>query len=383
MSYGRSWASWYREAIKWYPILPTVEQRRLARNGQIDRIIESNLRFVLAIAKKRGGWYGLWIGDAVGIGNLAIVEAAARYRPECRATFTTYAKEWIEGAIKRAVLKRSEIVPHEIQPHIQSDGEGDADRDGLSPFEAAVSSKIDPEPETMQPHSITPDPERELQRVERMAEIRMAVQRLEWPERHVIDMRYGLDGGEGLTRLEVAERLFQIDGLVVTEDGVRQIEKRALKRLRKHGGWRMRKPKEPRPPARVPKELPCEHTRNDRHGDRWPWPFACPVLKYPFRYMEDELERTPDRPKPPAPPVIWIARYGHLIHLHLESGRPYMIPSGNLGGPSWPWRTTRVRKTHERIPKHRCGRHIQGIRAITERPARAKLKRIKVCSSAA
>jgi len=367
------WFRWYRDLMRQAP--PDLP-----------------LRLVFSRARERSKYRPSWLPDLVGAGNLGLVEAMSRYRPERRTKLSTLAYVWIDGAILRWIEQETEhrrpLMTFPGPSGVQVD---DPDDDRFENFLRAIGIE-DEEPEDRVRSGQHGDPERELQRVERIAELRLTIMRLEWPERHVIDMRYGLDGGDGLTRKRIAERLWRIGGLIVNEDGVREIERRALRRLRKWGHWRYRKPK-PRQPQRWTEEQPCEHTINGRHESRWPWPFVSGVQartlgkhkKHPFSYRLHELERTASSVNRIPLPEIWTARparrspylklrYPPLIDdLNAQGADPSAVyvaagHAGDMGGPRRPWRRTRLKKAYESVPQCICGSHNTSMSERGKRP---------------
>lgn len=108
----------YLEQIRRYPLLSPEEERALAREVQSssweawdarDRMIRSNLRLVIAEAKR---WQnrGLPLADLVEEGNVGLVHAVEKFDPEMNTRFSTYAMWWIKQAIRRAIQDRVKTV---------------------------------------------------------------------------------------------------------------------------------------------------------------------------------------------------------------------------------------------------------------------------------
>ena len=73
------------------------------------RLVESNLRFVVALAKKyaRSGYP---IHELINEGNLGLIEAASRFDPERGVRFVTYAGWWVRQAILAAIARYGQAV---------------------------------------------------------------------------------------------------------------------------------------------------------------------------------------------------------------------------------------------------------------------------------
>jgi RNA polymerase primary sigma factor len=94
----------YLKEISVIPLLTQEEEQRLsilAQKGDFaarQKLIESNLRFVIKIAKKYSKRPGQLL-ELINVGNLGLIEAATRFDPERNVRFTTYAIWWIRQAI--------------------------------------------------------------------------------------------------------------------------------------------------------------------------------------------------------------------------------------------------------------------------------------------
>ncbi|MFQ5971759.1 MAG: RNA polymerase factor sigma-32 [Alphaproteobacteria bacterium] len=75
----------------------------------LHRLIEAYARFVVRIAWGFRG-YGLPIGDLIQEGNIGLMEAASRFDPERNARFSTYGSWWIMAAIQDYILRHNSMV---------------------------------------------------------------------------------------------------------------------------------------------------------------------------------------------------------------------------------------------------------------------------------
>lgn len=74
-----------------------------------EKLVRSNLRLVVNIAKKYGG-RGISLGDLIEEGNLGLIKAVDYFDPERGTRFSTYAAWWIKQGIKRALLENIQPV---------------------------------------------------------------------------------------------------------------------------------------------------------------------------------------------------------------------------------------------------------------------------------
>lgn len=98
----------YLKEISKIPLLTADEEKELGRRVQkgdrqaLQKLVESNLRFVIKIARKYRG-IGIPFMDLINEGNLGLMEAAKRFDPDRNVRFTSYAVWWIRQAILHAL----------------------------------------------------------------------------------------------------------------------------------------------------------------------------------------------------------------------------------------------------------------------------------------
>jgi RNA polymerase primary sigma factor len=115
VSGGRSSLDLYLNEIRRYPLLSRddeVELARRARAGDMqaqEKLVRSNLRFVVSIAKKYVG-NGVPLEDLINDGNLGLVKAAERFDPERGFKFISYAVWWIRQSILVSVSENSRMI---------------------------------------------------------------------------------------------------------------------------------------------------------------------------------------------------------------------------------------------------------------------------------
>lgn len=104
----------YLKEISKIPLLTADEEKELGRRVQkgdkaaLQKLIESNLRFVIKIAKKYRK-SGLPFLDLINEGNIGLMEAARRFDPERKVRFTSYAVWWIRQAILHYLSQSSQV----------------------------------------------------------------------------------------------------------------------------------------------------------------------------------------------------------------------------------------------------------------------------------
>jgi len=223
------------------------------------RFVESNLRLVLSTAR-RYPTRGLSLADLVQEGNIALMHAVEKFDHRFGCRFSTYAVPWIRQALSRAVLRQGRVVrvtsyvkenvgrvrraTNELRDELDRDPTDAeiAERSGIAegrlmdfrglPPEASVSLDeplADDDSRTLldlvEDTSIVPPDDVTAER-DLDARTLSALGALPEREREIVRLRFGL-GDEGDHNLEEIGNRFGI-----SRERVRQIEARALQRLR-------------------------------------------------------------------------------------------------------------------------------------------------------
>ncbi|HEV8633243.1 MAG TPA: sigma-70 family RNA polymerase sigma factor [Chloroflexota bacterium] len=107
-----------RHLLERDPPLPRIELLRRAHRGDVarGRMIEANLRLVVAVAKRYAG-YGLPLPDLVQEGNLGLMRAVEKFDYRRGFKFSTYATWWIRQSVGRAVMDQARVI--RLPVHLQ------------------------------------------------------------------------------------------------------------------------------------------------------------------------------------------------------------------------------------------------------------------------
>jgi RNA polymerase primary sigma factor len=260
----------YLREIGKIPLLSAGEELALAQKVVAgdkkakDKMAEANMRLVVSIAKRYSG-RGLDFLDLIQEGNTGLLRAVEKFDPDKGFKFSTYATWWIRQAITRAIAdqartiripvhmvetinkllrtqrrmtqelnreptieelaKELEMEPEKVEYVIKikqditsldagvgrdGDGEDDSvlgdfieDEDGASPEESATSQLL-------------------------KEQVQSVLSTLSEREQKIVKMRFGLENGKSHTLEEVGQEF------AVTRERIRQIEAKALAKLRKH-----------------------------------------------------------------------------------------------------------------------------------------------------
>ena len=196
------------------PLTREEEGELIARLGQGDpearaRLIEHNLRLVVYIARRFENT-GINIEDLISIGTIGLIKAVGTYQPAKSIKLATYASRCIENEILMHLRKTSsQKTELSLDEPLNTDWDGN---------ELLLSDVLGTENDlVMRP--IEADVDRQL--------LRQALDRLEPRERHIISLRFGLDGSREQTQKEVADRLG------ISQSYISRLEKRIIARLKK------------------------------------------------------------------------------------------------------------------------------------------------------
>lgn len=260
----------YLREIGKIPLLSATEELDLAQKVVAgdkrakDKMAEANMRLVVSIAKRYSG-RGLDFLDLIQEGNTGLLRAVEKFDPDKGFKFSTYATWWIRQAITRAIAdqartiripvhmvetinkllrtqrrmtqelnreptieelaKELEMEPEKVEYvikikqdiHSLDAGVG---RDGDDDSESVLGDFIEDEDATSPEESAAGQLLKE--------QVAGVLSALTEREQKIIKMRFGLDDGKNHTLEEVGQEFS------VTRERIRQIEAKALAKLRKH-----------------------------------------------------------------------------------------------------------------------------------------------------
>lgn len=257
----------YLNEIGQIPLLSEEEERELGRRSSEGdgsarkRLEEANLRLVVSLAKHYTG-RGVQLMDLIQEGNMGLMRAAEKYDYTMENRFSTYASWWIKEAMQRAIDQQSREIrvpvhvaenmkkvqkvskellqelgrepqPKEIAAKIPGKTEDDI-KNILSYLQSPVSleTPVGEEGENslgdMVEDRTEATPEEAMNTLVQKEEVSELLESLSDRERQVIKLRYGLEDGKTHTLEEIGSILS------VTRERVRQIEARAMEKLREN-----------------------------------------------------------------------------------------------------------------------------------------------------
>ena len=260
----------YLREIGKIPLLTLEEESELSKKAMAgdrkakDRMAEANMRLVVSIAKRYSG-RGLDLLDLIQEGNTGLLRAVDKFDPEKGFKFSTYATWWIRQAITRAIADQARTIRipvHMVETinklmRTQRRLTQELNRD---PTNEELAKEMDMEVEKIE-HIMkikqditsldagigrddndgeestlgdfiededTASPEESASSQLLKEQVREILGSLSDRERKILEMRFGLNGTKSHTLEEVGLEF------AVTRERIRQIEAKALLKLRKH-----------------------------------------------------------------------------------------------------------------------------------------------------
>lgn len=260
----------YLREIGKIPLLNAEEELALAQKVVAgdkkakDKMAEANMRLVVSIAKRYSG-RGLDFLDLIQEGNTGLLRAVEKFDPDKGFKFSTYATWWIRQAITRAIAdqartiripvhmvetinkllrtqrrmtqelnreptieelaKELEMEPEKVEYVIKikqdiTSLDAGVGRDGEDDGESVLGDFIEDEDGKTPEESATSQLLKE--------QVQAILSTLSEREQKIVKMRFGLENGKSHTLEEVGQEF------AVTRERIRQIEAKALAKLRKH-----------------------------------------------------------------------------------------------------------------------------------------------------
>lgn len=258
--------SLYLAEVARIPLLAADEERSLALRmrdgdrGARERLIVSHLRLVVSMAREYGD-VGLDLVDLIQEGNLGLIEAVDRFEPQRGVRLSAYARWWIRQAMGVAIERHAQLIRipahlfraivrfHRLRASFGVEDAQEWDDSIVAPgmtlervqtVERTVADVVSLDSPVSDEEDLgalneliadesMPGPERAALEILFREDLTAIVNRLPPRDAQVLRWRYGL-GEAPLTLAEVGE------ALGVSRERARQLEERALKRLKEAWG---------------------------------------------------------------------------------------------------------------------------------------------------
>jgi len=258
----------YMQALRTIPQVTEDEMAQLfprIKKGDGDakrRMVEGNLRLVISIAK-RYSCYGLDFLDLIEEGNVGLMKAIDKYDPKMGYNFSTYAFWWIRQYIQRAILNQTKTIHIPLyayeaikklinvseKMHEELERQPTAAElakklrlsikktrkflqeiqvfEKVGSLDSPLGDKFDIFLKDLIREEEKESPDRVVDLIKSHEELAEILKKLSPQELKVIRLRYGMVDGKGYNLREVGEMMN------LSRERIRQIEKRAVERLKK------------------------------------------------------------------------------------------------------------------------------------------------------
>ena len=256
----------YLKEINKIPLLSRDEETELAQRAKAgdkiakDKIVRANLRFVVNVAKKYQN-RGLDLTDLISEGNIGLLTAIDRYDVSKGYHFISYAVWWIRQAILKAIYEKSKMIRlplnranelvqiekarksvggskteeqeiREIAEMLNMDKAHVRDLLNIARDMISLDTAVNPGDSDSSSlgefisDSLYDDPEEHAMQTSMKEDIDAVLDSLTEKEAEVLRCRFGLNGKESMSLKEVG------DVFHLTKERIRQIEKKAIRRLK-------------------------------------------------------------------------------------------------------------------------------------------------------
>ena len=254
----------YLKDIRPIPLLTAEQEIELSRRVQKgdkdarETMITSNLRLVISIAKRYAN-LGVPLSDLIEEGNIGLMKSVEKFDPERGFRFSTYSAWWIKQGISRAIIDQGKMIrvpvymneeilkykkaveklthrlnrkprvgeiAKKLKVPVSRVREFEKSIAKMSSLDAPIGEEGDGQVKDIieDENIVAPDQQLEdfFNKERAIGFLDMLTER----ERTIIEMRYGLDGGDDHTLAEIAKKLG------VSRERVRQIEAATIKKIR-------------------------------------------------------------------------------------------------------------------------------------------------------
>ena len=256
--------SLYLNDIQKYELLTKEEEYELLRKIREDKdedarhlLILSNLRLVISVAKKSMG-NGLLLIDLISEGNIGLIKAINKFDYEKGHRFSTYAVWWIKQSIKKAVINKGRDIRIPSYKYEQLSKVNRTIMEYISEFGETPTTKYIAEKTELKESKIvlllnefqdilslnetigdnifledvigaSDNIEEKIIKEDQLTKMRELLDNiLSDREKEILELRYGLYDNKIHTLKEIG------DMLSITRERVRQIEKKAITKLKSH-----------------------------------------------------------------------------------------------------------------------------------------------------